>query len=554
MTKPTEEALVRLRTGDPVARAGIDGTGLGAELAEAGVGFAAVGGPLEARWHQALAELAQCIRPLDDSAPVLNEGGVYAGSWIESTGTINAEVLARFAPGIARDTHLLFAERQRDDGMIPYKLTDAGPGYSQIQIVTPLARTVWHHHRLTGGDRAFLEAMYRAMARYDDWLARYRDTRGTGGVEAFCTFDTGHDLSPRFWFAPDRAFRGDARHCDPDSPILPYVAPDLTANVACQRTYLALIAEALGEDGDPWRRKARASTEALEAQCFDQTDGTFYDRDRTGSHVRVQSDVLLRVLACEVGDEAFFSRALRSYVMNTRKFLSHYGFTSLALDDPRFDADASRNSWGGPVNFLALLRAPQAFEHHGHVAELAVATAPVLGAMAVADRFPQCLDPWSGAPGFTSVYSPSILWLLDAVERGFGIVPRPDGEVWFTGLPPTRLDHGAAAEATAYARRLGGRRYELAADDERVEVHRDGSLRYAFPRGWRIVTDAAGNVQAVVGMSPATVTGELEIHGRSTETLRLTLSVAANERIELDPRGRVDGSSAVGFVPPTTGG
>ncbi|WP_051815608.1 MGH1-like glycoside hydrolase domain-containing protein [Glycomyces tenuis] len=441
MTKAIEAALSRLRAGDPVSRSGIAGSGLGAELTAAGVGFAAVGGPLEERWHRALAELEQCVRPLAGGAPVLNEGGVYAGAWLESTGTINAEVLARFAPGIARETHLRFAEHQRGDGMIPYKLTDDGPGFSQIQIVTPLARTVWRHHELTGGDEPFLETMYRAMARYDDWLARFRDTRRTGAVEAFCAFDTGHDLSPRFWFAPDRAFRGDARRCDPDSPILPYAAPDLTANVACQRAYLARIAEALGEDGEPWRRKARASVAALYAQCFDPDDGTFYDRDRSGRHVRIQSDVLLRVLACEIGDEEFFTRALGAYLMNTRKFLSHHGFTSLALDDPRFDADASRNSWGGPVNLLSLLRAPDAFEHHGHVAELAVAAAPPLAALAAADRFPQCLDPWSGEAGFTSVYSPSILWFLDTVERSFGILPRPGGEVWFTGLPPVSYTH-----------------------------------------------------------------------------------------------------------------
>ncbi|MCD0446823.1 hypothetical protein LO763_24705 [Glycomyces sp. A-F 0318] len=548
MTTPIDAALHRLRDNDTVHRARLGGAALGTELEDRGLGFAAVGGPLEDRWHRALAQLAQCIRPLDGTVPVLNEGGVYKGTWIESTGTVNAEVLARFAPGTARDTQLLFAEHQRDDGMIPYKVTAAGPAFSQIQVVTPLARTVWHHHRLTGGDPALLERMYRAMARYDDWLARYRDTRGTGAVEAFCAFDTGHDLSPRFWFAPDRAFRGDARHCDPDSPTLPYIAPDLTANVACQRAYLARIAEALGEDPDPWRRKAAASTAALYEQCFDEADGTFYDRDRSGAHVRVQSDVLLRVLACEVGDGALFERALRAHLMNTRKFLSHYGFTSLAMDDPRFDADASRNSWGGPVNLLSMLRAPQAFEHHGHVAELAVASAPALAALAVADRFPQCLDPWSGAPGFTSVYSPSILWFLDAVERACGVLPRPDGRVWFTGLAPTRLDHGAAAEATAYARRVGGARYELAADDERAEVHRDGAPWLAFPRGWRVETGPEGTVRAVVGMSPSTVSGELRVRGEAER-----LSLAPNERVEFDDRGAVARRSAVTFVPPGFG-
>src|SRR3546814_15081186 len=107
---------------------------------------------------------------------------------------------------------------------------------------------------------------------------------------------------------------------------MPYVAPDLTANVACQRVYLARIAAELGEDPAPWEEKAAASLAALEHQCWDATDGTFYDRDRSGAFVRVLSDVLLRVLACEVGDDAFFVEALERHLLRTRRFLSHYGF------------------------------------------------------------------------------------------------------------------------------------------------------------------------------------------------------------------------------------
>jgi hypothetical protein len=544
----THEALQRLRQGEPAARAGIASSPLATGLAREGVRFAAVGGPLEERWHAALGELARCIRPLDAGAPVLNEGGVYHGAWIESTGTINTEVLARFAPDVARETLLLFARHQREDGMIPYKVTADGPAFSQIQIVTPLARVVWNHYLLAGlsggRDRAFLATMRDVMQRYDAWLAEYRDTRGTGGVEAFCTFDTGHDLSPRFWFAPDRAFRGDARHVDPDSPLLPYVAPDLTSNVACQRDYLARIAGELGEDPAPWHAKALASTDALYAQCFDEDDAFFYDRDRNGELVRLQGDVLARVLANEIGDEAFFARSLRRYLMHTRKFLAHYGFTTIAMDDPRFDHDASRNSWGGPVNFLAQLRAPHAFERHGHVAELALVSQPVLAALAVADRFPQCLDPRSGEAGFTEVYSPSILWFLDAVERYAGILPRPDGEVWFSGLAPTRLDHGAAAGAVAYARRIGDTDWELAADDERAQAFRDGEPAFSFPRGWRVVTDRAGAVRAVVGIGPRPVAGSLDLPGGS-----IPLEVAPNERVELSG-SRVVSRAAVEFIAP----
>jgi len=500
---------------------------VGAGLRQAGVGFVADGGRAEARWRQALAELDGCVRPVGDSqGPILCEGGGYPGAWIESTGTISTEVLARFAPEVARRTHLAFARFCRPDGLMPYKLTDDGPGYAQIQIVTPLARSVWRHYQATGAPASYLRTMYDAMAGMDRWLAGHRDTRGSGGVEAFCTFDTGHDLSPRFWFVPQRCPGADAAAFDPSCAALPYIAPDLTANVACQRHYLGLIAAELAEDPTPWHDLAGASRQALWQQCFDPDDDFFYDRLPGGELLRVQSDVLGRVLACEIGDEAFFSRALERYLLNTTKFLSHYGFTSLALDDPRFDRDYTRNSWGGPVNFLTLLRLPEAFEHHGHVAELAAVERPILSAVLASDRFPQCLDPWSGAAGFADGYSPASLWLLDAIERHCGIQPRPDGQIWFSGLPPTRLDHGQAVDRIGYARTIAGVRYELLADDDEVRVYADGVEWLRFPTGWRVVC-GGGQVRAVVGLWPRRG-GQLVVG----ET-RLELDLPANHTAEL---------------------
>ncbi|QAY60131.1 hypothetical protein ET475_09100 [Microbacterium protaetiae] len=533
-----DEALRRLRgihhPHTPVARA----------LAQQGVAFAAVGGPLHERWQTAVAELEQCVWRVDAAPPaVLSEGGVYAGSWLESTGTISAEVLTRFAPALARETLVQFARHQRADGLLPYKVTADGPAFTQIQTVTPLARSVWNHYLLTGRDEAFLGEMSAAMSRNDAWLAAHRDTRGAGAVEAFCTFDTGHDLSPRFWFVPDRCYHGDAARYDPAAPLLPYIAPDLTANVACQRRYLAHIARESGEPGELWEQRADAAEAALWRECHDEPTGLFFDRDGAGGQVRIASDVLLRVLACEIGDDAFFTAALERHLMNTRAFLSHYGFTSLAMDDPRFDHDFRRNSWGGPVNMLTMIRAPHAFEHHGRVAELALATQPVLAALAVADRFAQCLDPWSGEAGFTEAYSPALLFFLDAIERSCGILPRPDGAVWFTGLAPTRLAHGAA-EASAYARSIDDAHWELAADDESVQVLRAGAEVLRFPRGWRVETDRVGTVRGVVCVDAAPVAGAL-----ITPDGEVALTLEPNERVAIEG-ARPGTRTRIGFVPP----
>ncbi|WP_028609307.1 MGH1-like glycoside hydrolase domain-containing protein [Paenibacillus harenae] len=484
------------------------------EWKQSGVRFTASSGKLEQVYYAAVRNLLDCIVPTGGDEPVLQEGGVYLGCWLESTGTINAELLSRFMPSVSEATYRSFAVHQREDGLLPYKLTGQGPSYRQIQLVTPLARSVWNHYMLHAADKNFLQTMYEAMARYDEWLVAYRNTRGTGCVEAFSTFDTGHDLSPRFWHVPDTPHLGDAARVNPDSPILPFLAPDLTANVYCQRIYMARIAEELGQSGEPWLAKGEDSLASLFRYCFDEEDHFFYDRDRNDKLVRVQSDVLLRVMACEVGDRAFFDTMLRRYLLNTSKFFAKYPFTSISMDDPRFDPNSSYNSWGGTSNFLSLIRTPHAFEHHGRHVELTWVLYPILSSFAKASRFAQTVSPWTGDEGYTEAYSPSILCLLDYVERLCGILPTPEGELWFTGLAPYAMDHGEEiAPETGYGRRVDGDSYELLNTRSGSEIYRNGESYIRFPSGIRVVTGRDGGLRSIVGMSVRTVEGTLHYQG-----------------------------------------
>ncbi|MGC6584114.1 MGH1-like glycoside hydrolase domain-containing protein [Paenibacillus sp. Dod16] len=516
MTEVMLDRLRRISIPDRVQPGKREDRKLLQEWQTTGVRFAASGGRLETAYYTALEKLLACIVPMNGSDPILQEGGIYLGCWLESTGTINAELLSRLIPSVSETTYLAFADQQREDGLLPYKLTENGPSFRQIQLVTPLARCVWNHYELHGRDLSFLKTMYQAMSRYDDWIARYRSTRGTGCVEAFSTFDTGHDLSPRFWHVPDTPYRNDAAAFHPDSPVLPFLAPDLTANIYCQRMYLARMAEELGESGADWRAKAEASLNSLFRYCYDVEDQFFYDRDRNEELVRVQSDVLLRVMACEVGDRELFDDMLRRYLLNTRKFFAKYPFTSMAMDDPRFDPSSSYNSWGGPSNFLSLIRAPHAFEHHHRYVELTWVLQPILSALSKAKRFPQTLSPWTGEEGFTEMYSPSILCLLDYVERLCGIMPIGSDQLWFTGLLPVDMDHGEeVAGNTAYSRTVNGLHYELVNTPDNVTVYREGRVHIQAPAGIRLVTDRSGQLEGVIGMSVRTIEGELRYQGTS---------------------------------------
>ncbi|ASA25998.1 MGH1-like glycoside hydrolase domain-containing protein [Paenibacillus donghaensis] len=545
-----KELLDRLRSIDTAAVIGelkkSSDEGVLEEWLNSGVKFAASSGSLEKVYYSAVKKLLDCIVSVHERAPVLHEGGAYLGTWLESTGTINAELLSRYMPNVAQATFRLFAEYRREDGLLPYKITDKGPAYRQIQMVTPLARSVWNHYSLNGQDAEFLREMYQAMAGFDEWLEQYRNTRGSGCVEAFCTFDTGHDLSPRFWHIPDTPHRDDPRRFSPESPVLPLLAPDLTANVYCQRKYMARMADILGEDGSFWERKAAQSLDSLFQYCYDETDEFFYDLDRNDRFVRVQSDVLLRVLACEVGDRGLFDSALKRYLLNTAKFFAKYPLTSIAMDDPRFDPSSAYNSWAGTTNFLTLIRTPHAFEAHGRYVELTWIITPILNAMARMKNFAQTISPWTGTEGYTDTYSPAILCVLDFVERTCGILPAPEGELWFTGLVPYSMDHGEElASVTAYARIVDGVSYELVNTREGAMLYREGHVHIGFPYGTRAVTDRAGNLKALVGMMAQPAQGLVQWEGKT-----YTVAVKGNEQLFFTIGGFEAGPD-IGVIAPT---
>jgi hypothetical protein len=281
-------------------------------------------------------------------------------------------------------------------------------------------------------------------------------------------------------------------------------------------------------------------------KCWDDEDEFFYDLDREGRRVRVQSDVLLRVFACEVGDDELFARALSRYLLNSRKFLAKFPPTSIAMDDPRFDPASDRNSWAGPTNVLSILRAPAAFEAHGRQVELTWILGPALNAYARMKRFGQCLSPWTGEEGYTEGYSPALLGFLDAIERRVGILPRPEGELWFTALPlPPLWGSGAERESTSYSRIVDGASFKFDCGIEGASAYRDGKPLFSCPRGIRVVTDRRGGLRALVGMVARRIEGKIVHEGRE-----LAFAIGGNEVLRMGG-ARLESEGGPGLLFPT---
>jgi hypothetical protein len=376
--------------------------------------------------------------------PLLFEGSTYQGIWLEC-GPHEGLVYASFADVIpaatglpapilpnpiqaAVNNHMAFFRLQRPDGQFPASIKTTENGFGQIQMVVPIAVTALELFHITH-DEAFLSVAFAACSRWDLWLRQFRDTRKTGLVEGFCTYDTGHDNSPRWSGIPTRCPDADARKCPPVAS-LPRLCPDLSATVFGGRVALAQMAKALGKqaEADRWHNDAETIRQLIIDKLYSPEDAAFYDLDAQGKFVRVRSDVISRVLGEHVlnladkRDKAIFESVWKRQLHNPAAFWAPYPFPSIAMDDPAFVRPIPRNSWGGASQALTALRAPRWMGHYGKSAELRQLMRQWCIAIARNDDFRQQMDPLTGEftlpdPGG---YSPTALVFLSfARELGF---------------------------------------------------------------------------------------------------------------------------------------
>lgn len=378
---------------------------------------------LQAKYDAALALLKQnTVEVLPGQSPVLIEGGMYKGIWLEC-GPLEGLAYASSDSATAIANHRIFFNNQREDGYLPCYIfiRDGEIGDGQIQMVVPIAATALELGQWLQ-DETFLEQAYSSCVRWDAWLARFRNTRGKGLCEAFCEYDTGHDNSPRWKGMPRQCPEKDARKCG-NTPSLPYLAPDLSATVYGGRVALAKLARLLGKgkESAEWEEKAASTRRAIMKYCFDDTDACFYDLNADGKFVRIRGDALTRVLSEHVVDQALFEEIYSRHIRNPEEFWAPFPLPSIALNDPVFDHALPLNSWGGASQALTALRAPRWFEHYGKPADLGHLMRQWIKALIAGPGFMQQLNPWTGECNCSEGYSPAALVLLDFVSRLHGI-------------------------------------------------------------------------------------------------------------------------------------
>jgi len=486
----------------------------------------------QAAYDGALAILAGNVQVMPRyNKPVLIEGSVYQGVWMECA-PLEAFVYRRFRPDVAVNTHRTFFVLQRPDGQFPStnkisEINDAtATGLGQTQMVVPIAATAWELAYATG-DGELLRDAYSACSRWDEWLTRYRNTRGTGLTEGFCTYDTGMDNSPRWAGIPNRCPDKDAKRF-PLGLGVPRLCPDLSATTYGARTALAAMAKALGKnaEADQWTESAETIRNLILSTLYVPEDAAFYDLDTENHFVKIRCDILSRICGEHVPNQKLFDDLWTRQIHNPKAFWAPVPLPSVALDDPLFVRPIPRNSWGGASQGLTALRAGRWFDHYGRAAEFSVMMDRWCEAIQNDLTFRQQADPLNGefTLGDAPKYSPTSLVMMDYTWRLAGVQEEPEALHW-----NVRQGHPAAESAHYRMKTDGGRYAAMTYDRHGAELSLGGRSLGRIEGVARLVTDKAGVPQALLGISEAPQKVRIRLAGRKPQEV----TVPANQRVVL---------------------
>jgi hypothetical protein len=491
----------------------------------------------QASYDKALAVLAANVQVIPRFPhPVLIEGSVYQGIWMEC-GPNEALVYRKFRPDVARNSHMTFFALQSPEGQLPAtnKINEALPenvtGFGAIQMCVPIAATAWELAQATGDDE-LLRTAYQACSRWDAWLTRYRNTRGTGLIEGFCTYDTGMDNSPRWDGMPNRCPDRDARKVPP-VPSLPRLAPDLSATIFGARTALSAMAKALGKtaEADHWADRAETLRHLILTRLYVPEDAAFYDLDAQNHFVKVRCDTLSRICSEHVPDQPLFDTLWTRQIHNPAAFWPAFPLPSVATDDPLFVHPIPRNSWGGASQALTALRATRWFDHYGRAAEFSTMMNLWCEAIQRDMTFRQQIDPRTGAFTLADApsYSPCALVMVDYTWRLAGIHDAHDTLQW-----TMRPGHPASDAATFALQTDRGYRAAMHYDARGVDLSLNDKPILRLDGGTaRLVTTDTGKPLYLLGVSEKPETVSLQRGGK-----KQTFSIQPNQRISLEHPAR----------------
>lgn len=244
---------------------------------------------------------------------------------------------------LAHDQLRILLDHQLANGMIPDAVHDEGtvtrltfPVEADVTKPPLIAWAAWklHQHQ---PDPEFLSEIYDPMVRWNNWWFEHNDLDGNGLCEYQHPFSSGLDDSP-LW-----------------DEGMPVESPDLNTYLCMQQESLAKIARAIGEEEDAhlWEQRAEQLAERMISQRWDAQAGLFW-ATRNNRRIDVRTPFNLFPLITGRMPPAIADR-LVAHLTDKRQFWSRFPVPTVALDDPKFDAN---QMWRGPtwinINYLLI--------------------------------------------------------------------------------------------------------------------------------------------------------------------------------------------------------
>jgi len=469
---------------------------------------------------------------------LLVEGGGYLDVWLE-TQAMGGAMYGKRNLKVALENQLIFMDCQRADGRLPgvirgtevtlahgWDKSDARlpPGHVYVPElkVTAYYAVLQSHcfpspaldvYYLIGRDKQYLERLYRALERYDDYLWRTRDSNGDGILELWCVYDNGEDNStrcagePHCWPYDEAPRAGVADRPVPEGMRMPYQSMDVMGWSYEGRRTLAEISAELGNGKEAyWQERADDVRQRLVRSLWRPEKCACYDRDKDGRFMDVLLHNNLRCMWFRAFTQEMADQFVQFHLLNPDEFWTPMPLPSIAANDPLF-RNARGNNWSGQPQGLTFQRAIRAMENYGHFAELTRIGETFLRTVGKTRRFRQQYDPFTGEPDDTTSaradYGPTALAVLEYLSRIQGIHIHREQVLW-SGL----ARGGHAVETT---QRWGKRRYTLEIANGQIIASVNGRERFRATAGVRVVTDVDGRAQQLVGISPKTETVLLQI-------------------------------------------
>lgn len=235
-----------------------------------------------------------------------------------------------------------FYDRQRSDGYIQrvYSETDgralAEPTPDEPMVNPPLfAWAEWLYFRTTG-DASRLPVVFPKLELYFEWLKN--NLRAPEGKGLYYQTDLGSGM--------DNTPRGDAWHA---------AWVDMSLEQALAARVLGDLARALNrpDRAAVWDAERAALVMDIDQLLWNDTDGYYYDLQRTGTQAGVRHVGAFWALVAGVADASKAARLI-DHLRNPQEFHRGHLFPSLAASDPNYSQQG--HYWRGgvwaPTNYM----------------------------------------------------------------------------------------------------------------------------------------------------------------------------------------------------------